>query len=338
MTVGSPSRALAALAALAASAFAASQEADPRLAYDVEVYALDVRVDPELERIEGRVVVTARVAAERLEALVLDLDDGLELVGVRRLDPPAEGQFEPGPGPPHTLAGEHTGDRLVCRLDVPAERGERLALEIAWAGSPRAVNNFDGFHWARTSAGEPWVATSCQVLGAHTWWPCKANFFHPADKPERLQVDLRVPAGLVGVSNGRLVEREALADGGERFRWRLDAPIATYNVTLNVAPYVELSGELRLPGLEAPLPYQWFVLPEDVEKARLQFAEVLGILEVFSAAFGPWPFPDAKVGLVQTPFWGMEHSTAVAYGSSFPAWIAAHGGEDRYAARNRHFD
>ena len=338
MSVRPRPRALAALVPLFLCAHAAAGGQDPRADYDVESYALDVTVDPAAERIRGRVVVTARVTAERLDELVLDLGEALELVGARRLTPPAEGSFEPAGEEPRTLAGHHAGDRLVCRLDTPAARGERLSVEVAWAGAPRALDDFDGFHWARTPSGEPWIATSCQTIGAFTWWPCKASFFHPEDKPERLQVDLRVPAGLIGVSNGLLVEREPLPGGLERFRWRLDAPLTTYAVTLNVAPYVELSGELQLDGLHQPVPYQYFVLPEDVEKARLQFADVPAILEAYGAAFGPWPFPEAKVGLVQTPFWGMEHSTAVAYGSSFPAWIAAHGGADPYAARNREFD
>lgn len=339
MSAGLHLRALVALASALPGAAAAAQEPDLRTAYDVEAYTLELEVDPTVERIAGRVLITVGVTAERLERFELDLGTELELLGVRRLEPGAPGGY----GPAHergarTLSTSRAGDRLACTLERPAALGERLTIEVRYAGSPRALNNFDGFHWARTPSGAPWVATSCQSLGAFTWWPCKASYFHPEDKPERVAVDLTVPAGLVGVSNGLLVERSVQADGRERFLWRLDAPISTYNVTLNVAPYVELAGELALPGLSAPLPYRWFVLPEDVEKARLQFADVPGILEAFSEAFGPWPFPEAKVGLVQTPFWGMEHSTAIAYGSSFPAWIAAHGGEDRYAVRNRDFD
>lgn len=330
---------IAALAATAQGARPAPENPDPREGYDVEAYALELEVDPTAQRIFGRVRITAAVTAERLESFELDLGAELELALVRRFEPGPKGAYAPlHERSALALSTAREGDRLRCALDRPAVRGERLTLEVRYAGSPRAVNNFDGFHWAATPSGAAWVATSCQTLGAFTWWPCKASYFHPDDKAERVQVELTVPAGLVGVSNGLLVERETLSDGRGRFLWQLDAPISTYNVTLNVAPYVELAGELSLPGLAAPLAYQWFVLPEDVEKARLQFADVPGILAAFSEAFGPWPFPEAKLGLVQTPFWGMEHSTAIAYGSSFPAWIAAHGGEDRYALRNRDFD
>lgn len=339
MTAGPYFRAFVALAWALPGAWAALQEPDPRADYDVEAYALELEVDPQAQRISGRVVITAAVQAERLESFVLDLGSDLELALVRRLEPGSRGDFAPASEREAvTLVHARHADLLTCALDRPALCGERLAIEVRYAGSPRALNSFDGFHWAKTPSGAPWVATSCQTLGAFTWWPCKASYFHPEDKPERVSVDLTVPAGLTGVSNGLLAARETLADGRERFLWRLDAPIATYNVTLNVAPYVEIAGEIPLPGLSAPLRYQWFVLPEDVEKARLQFADVPGILAAFSEAFGPWPFPEAKVGLVQTPFWGMEHSTAVAYGSSFPAWIARHGGKDRYAVRNRDFD
>jgi aminopeptidase N len=62
------------------------------------------------------------------------------------------------------------------------------------------------------------------------------------------------------------------------------------------------------------------------------------LLAIYSRAFGPWPFPESKFALVQTSFWGMEHSTAVAYGSSFPEWCRQNNVRDRYAGRNRFGD
>jgi aminopeptidase N len=139
------------------------------------------------------------------------------------------------------------------------------------------------------------------------------------------------------VSNGRLVEQTTTA-GRTRFRWAHDYPLETYSVTLNVAPYVCVATELELPGLERPVPFAYWVLPGSVLKARIQFRDVPDMLRVFSEAFGPFPFPASKFGLVETNFWGMEHSTAVAYGSSYPAWCAETGERDRFASRYRFFD
>ena len=311
---------------------------DPRANYDVESYTLDLRVDPRKQRIEGSVTVEARALADELDLLVLDASATLEVRAVVSVEPADSSAPSDHGSKDVPLAFEHVDDRLECRLPHAIHKGEVLAVRVDYGASPQAVNAFDGFHWDKTPDGKPWIATSCQSLGAHSWWPCKASFFHPEDKPARLRVNLTVPSGLYAVSNGRLVERKKTDEDWETFRWRHDYPLATYLVTLNVAPYVAIESEIELPGVEGKVPMAWYVLPADEERARKQFAELPDILAAYSWAFGPWPFPASKVGVVETPFWGMEHSTAVAYGSSFPAWLAEHGEKDRYAARNRWFD
>lgn len=300
-----------------------SPSADLREAYDVLAYDLDLEVSPEHRRLSGEVTVHARVVAEALALVRLDLVDELTVHAVRSGDV--------------DVAFTHEADTLVCVLPAPLARGAEFAVTVDYSGSPRARDSFSGFHWAETADGRPWINTSCQGLGAHSWWPCKASYWHPDDKPERVSMAITVPKGLYAVSNGRLV---GVDDHDERatFRWRHDYPLETYTVTLNVAPYVVTEGELELEGYDEPLRYAYYVLPENAEKAAVQFAQVPELLEIFTRAFGPWPFPDSKFGLVETNFWGMEHSTAVAYGSSYPAWCEANGVEDRYARRNRFFD
>jgi aminopeptidase N len=312
------------LLALALSPQDANVAPDPRADYDVQAYAIALEVDPEQRRIAGSVTMTARVTAPELATVVLDVGPELEVAGVQMGG--------------EDLAFERVEAQLRIPLPAALAGGSDFEVRVAYAGRPTAKNSFTGFHWERTADGRPWIGTSCQGPGAHTWWPCKASFFHPADKPERVSMDVTVPAGLYAVSNGRLEGIDELADGRRTFRWRHPYPLETYTVTLNVAPYVVVESELALPGLDRPVPYAYYVLPENAEKAALQFAQVPQLLSIFSEAFGPWPFPDAKFGLVETSFWGMEHSTAVAYGSSYPAWCRVNGVEDRYAGRNRDFD
>jgi len=99
-----------------------------------------------------------------------------------------------------------------------------------------------------------------------------------------------------------------------------------------------VESELEIKGIEGTVPFIYYVLPENAKKAAVQFTQVPKLVEIFSEAFGPYPFPKAKFGLVETSFWGMEHSTAVAYGSSYPLWCEQTGEEDRYASRNKFFD
>ena len=316
-----------------------AREADLRDGYDVLTYRLDLRVDPEQEVLYGTVAVELRVVALELSVVELDMRNLLEPERVHRTNVPLTGDS--------LLDGErlrfrHADDRLSCLLPEAATQGDVLTVVVRYRGEPTSHNGFDGFHWERSEAGQPWLSTSFQGIGAHGWWPCKASFFNPEDKHERLFVNATVPPGLTAVSNGVLESREPATDGWSTFRWRHDYPCPTYSVCLNVGPFEIVETQLELRDVDQPVPFIYYVLPEDLEKARLQFADVPRFLDVMSQAFGPWPYPAAKVSLVQTSFWGMEHSTAIAYGSSFPAWIAEHGADagvtDPFASRNRFFD
>jgi len=268
--------------------------------------------------------MTAATTAPGLQVVELDLVDSLDV----RMVLLAEQELE----------FAHADDRVRASLPSALSDGERFELTVVYGGSPGANNDFDGFHWVETEDGSPWINTSCQGAGAHSWWPCKSSYYHPEDKPERISMTVTVPDGLYVVSNGVLDGIDEHADPLRTFRWSHPYPLETYTVTLNIAPYVVVESELEVTGVDQPVPWIYYVLPEDAEKAAVQFTQMPELIRIFSEAFGPWPFPDAKIALVQTNFWGMEHSTAVAYGSSFPLWIEQNGGRDPWGGRNRWFD
>jgi aminopeptidase N len=65
------------------------------------------------------------------------------------------------------------------------------------------------------------------------------------------------------------------------------------------------------------LPLDYYVLPEDLEKAKAQFSQVKPMLQAFEHYFGEYPFKEDGYKLVQVPYAGMEHQSAVAYGNRF---------------------
>jgi aminopeptidase N len=308
---------------------------DPRSAYDVDTYRLDLSVDPATKTLSGTVGVDVHVTADETSEIVLDLAQGFEVSGVLRLDRPVDSS---GVLAGAALEFTYTAPLLYCRLPNAAKKGESVRLAVAYSGSPRSRDSFTGFHWKTTADGKPWITTSCQDTGSASWWPSKDSYFHPEDKPARVFENYTVPVGLYAVGNGRLESREVHANETETFRWVHEYPLETYSIALNVAPYVVVEKKLDIEGVEAPLEFIYYVLPENAEKAALQFQDVEPMIEAYSAAFGPFPFPKAKYALVETSFWGMEHSTAVAYGSSYPAWLALHGGKDPHGSRNKYFD
>jgi len=314
---------------------AAQDDIDPRTLYDVRDYRLELLVDPKTQTIRGFGATAGVVSAPELDAVVLDLEHHLVVQSTASVDGDL---FRDAFSSTSPLPFEHDGDRLTIRLPAPLHRGERFQVAVYYAGKPLRADDFNGFQWATTPQGHaPWIATSCQTIGEHTWWPCKASYFHPEDKPERVAINVTVPDPLVVASNGRLVDVDRAA-GFTTWRWRLDRAVPTYSIALSIAPYVVIDESLSLPGLERPLAVRYYVLPEDEAKARKQFEVVPELLHFFSEKFGPYPFADSKFALAETPIWGMEHATVIAYGNSFPDAIRGSGVVDPYELRNKLYD
>jgi aminopeptidase N len=326
---------------------APAAEIDARTLYDVQSYDLALVVDPGAREVSGTVTMQVRVVCNELDELVLDLTSRAE-VEATRLAWNALPASERGKGRavPFALAD----DRLSCRIEPrPARRDETLALAITYRVQPGVSDRYFGFHWDESPSGTPWISTFSAPIGCHNWWPCKAAFFHPEDKADRIALDVTVPDGLIAVSNGRLlgesgpqeIRSPRATDPAQRWRtfhWSFEYPIPTFAVALCVGAFVETSREIELPEVAGLVPFQYWVLPESNAAAAVQFAEVPEILAVYTRYFGPFPFPNAKVGLAQVSFPGMGHASLISYGSNFPAWCEKNGDEDARRPRHRDYD
>ena len=61
----------------------------------------------------------------------------------------------------------------------------------------------------------------------------------------------------------------------------------------------------------------FYVLPENLEKARSQFAQAKPMIEAYQKYFGEYPFKKDGYKLIEVPYSGMEHQSAVTYGNRF---------------------
>jgi aminopeptidase N len=272
-------------------------------AYDVRHYDLEVRVDPENRRIDGRNTVTVQVL-EPLSEFEIDLDKRLKVESVAADGVPCEFRHRRG----------------VIRAVLPQAWGvgQRHEVEIVYGGRPKKALRppwIDGFVWSETPSGDPWIGVTGQGDGGDDWWPCKD---HPSDEPdEGMDIALTVPSGLVGLSNGKPLGSFVNGDGTATSRWRVSYPINNYLVTVNIAPYVPV--EERYHGVNGDLdvPIIFWSLPEYEEQARVMWRQMPIILDVFGRLFGEYPFLDDKLWVAQAPYLGMEHQTLVAYGADF---------------------
>ena len=61
----------------------------------------------------------------------------------------------------------------------------------------------------------------------------------------------------------------------------------------------------------------YYVLRENLKKAKTHFREVPRMLEAFEHWFGPYPFYEDSYKLVEVPYFGMEHQSSVTYGNGY---------------------
>jgi len=268
-------------------------------AYDVTFYDLALSVNPADSTIAGALAVHARVVIP-LGRLVLDLDTTMTVTAVTI------------PGDTASLTFERRGGRLWIVLPRTLQPGEGVAARVQYRGRPR-LGAFGGFSWARTPSGAPWVATSVETPGADVWWPVKD---HPSDEPDSMALHYTVPVPLVAVGNGRARGVRDNGDGTRTFDWFISTPINNYGVTMDAAPYVEVTAPYISTAGDT-MSVTFWALPEDSASARGRMPEFLDHLRFFEEIGGPYPFRKDKYGIVQTPFLGMEHQSLIAYGAAF---------------------
>jgi aminopeptidase N len=195
-------------------------------------------------------------------------------------------------------------------VDFPEtlRRGDEYTIEVRYSGHPRQDGRFGGLAFRQDPAGRPWINTACEDQGASIWWPNKDQW---RDEVESMDISVAVPNGLVDVSNGRLVGTTDLGDGYTRWDWHVSYPINNYDVSLNVGHYVHFADKA------GDLPLDFYVLPEDLDRAKAQFAQAGPMIDAFEHYFGEYPFAKDGYKLVQAPYSGMEHQSAVTYGNHF---------------------
>ncbi len=260
---------------------------------DLLFYNLAVRVDPEKKFISGRNTIRFRMLADDTR-IQLDLYANLAINRIL---------FD---GAPLTYIRDLNAVFVDFPLTLAA--GREYAIDVDYSGTPLETGRFGGIAFRTDPSGRPWINTACEGEGASIWWPNKDQW---RDEPEGMELSVAIPNDLVDVSNGKFVGKTDLGDGYTRWDWRIHYPINSYNVSLNIGNYVHFADRL------GDLPLDFFVLPGSLDKARRQFAQAKPMLEAYLKFFGDYPFEKDGYKLIEVPYSGMEHQSAVTYGNRF---------------------
>ncbi|RCH55602.1 M1 family peptidase [Mucilaginibacter hurinus] len=279
-----------------------------RTCYDINYYHLDVKFDIDKKFISGsnRFKFTATQNFTRLQ---FDLFANLKVDKVIY-----KGK---------ELPFHRDYNAVFVSFPQPIVNGSKDEFTVYYSGNPTVAKRAPwdgGVVYTTDSLGRPWVATACQGLGASAWWP---NKDHQADEVDSMLISVSVPTGLKEVSNGRLRKVTRLKNGYTRFDWFVSNPINNYGVAVNIGDYVNIKDSYN--GEKGKLDINYWVLSYNVSKAKKHFGDdVKPMLKAFEYWFGPYPFYEDSFKLVDAPFLGMEHQSAVAYGNQYKKGYLGH--------------
>src|SRR5690242_310255 len=125
---------------------------------DLLYYHLDVKVDPQKKWIGGKNTIRFKMLKDdtRIQLdLYANLDVDKILLGAAPL--------------------KYERELNTVWVDFPQtlKAGRTYEIEFHYSGTPKESGRFGGFAFRKDPAGNDWIITSCEDLGAAVWWPNK---------------------------------------------------------------------------------------------------------------------------------------------------------------------
>ena len=268
--------------------------------WDLKYYHLDIKVNPADSTITGSNTIRYKVLTPS-NRMQIDLQEPLKIFKVTQ-----DGK---------EVKYQRDGSVFYIDLVDPQNPSEIKEITVFYGGKPKIAVNppWDGgITWKKDANGKPFIASSCQGLGASVWWPNKDHMY---DEVDDMLISVNVPKNLTDVSNGRLQSLIDLKDGTRTFNWYVSNPINNYGVNINIGDYVSFSEVFK--GEKGDLDCDYYVLRDNLAKAKLHFKQVPQMLKAFEHWYGPYPFYEDSYKLVEAPYLGMEHQSSITYGNGY---------------------
>lgn len=267
--------------------------------WDLTYYHLDIEVKPDDKFISGKNTVHYKVLKPH-QVMQIDLQVPLKITKIRQ-----DGK---------DLKVKQDGNAHFITLSKNQNIGDLQSIEVYYEGYPREAKRAPwdgGFSWKKDENGKHFIATSCQGLGASVWWPNKDHMY---DEVDSMLISVTNPKGLINVSNGRLRKLEE-NEKTVTSHWFVSNPINNYGVNVNIGDYVNFSEVYD--GEKGNLDMDYWVLKDNLKKAKVHFKDAPKMMKAFEHWFGPYPFYEDSFKLVEVPYLGMEHQSSVTYGNQY---------------------
>jgi aminopeptidase N len=270
-----------------------------RTCYDVYYYNLTVKILPRSKSIEGSNQIYFKTT-ENTRKIQIDLFDNYTINSIQW-----QGK---------ELAYNRIYNAVFIDFKEMLPVGSSQTITIKYEGTPRIAPSppwNGGFVWKKKRSSL-WVGVACEHLGASSWWPCKD---HLTEKPDSMQINVQVPNGYQAISNGNLRKVVPIDNKYMNFTWFVSYPINSYCVTFYMGKFVNFSETVSSGNGTCNIDY--YVLPHHLEKAKEYYAQTKEIVAVYETLFGVYEYQRDGLAMVEAPYEGMEHQSAIAIGDGY---------------------
>mgnify|MGYP001366881011 FL=1 len=270
-----------------------------RSSYRVSFYDINIDFDIEEKSINGFVTIKAESLID-IQTLQIDLAENLNITKIIYKD--------------IALPFSREFDAVVIDFPTVINKSNMFEFTVFYNGIPQSADNppwAGGFTWSKDKEGRDWVAVSCEGEGARIWWP---NKDHITAEGDSVRMVYTVPNNMVAVGNGKLKSISS-KNNKSTYEWFVSNPINNYNISVQIGNYVAVQDTFIKNNQTHMLNH--YVLDYNKELGSNYFQQSKEIIRFYEKYFGDYQWYDDGYKLVEVPYLGMEHQSAVTYGNGF---------------------
>ncbi len=270
-----------------------------RSSYRVSFYDINIDFDIEKKSLNGFVTVKAESVRD-LNKLQIDLAENLNIKKITYKN--------------QNLSFSREFDAVLIDFKSLIKKDSIFEFTVFYEGVPQSADNppwAGGFTWSKDKDGRDWIAVSCEGEGARIWWP---NKDHITAEGDSVRMVYTVPSNLVAVGNGKLISVKNLGNK-TTYEWFVNNPINNYNISVQIGNYVAVQDTFLKDNDTHFMNH--YVLDYNRELASNFFPQSKEVIRFYEKYFGDYQWYEDGYKLIEVPYLGMEHQSAVTYGNGF---------------------
>ena len=276
-----------------------------RTCFDVTFYDIEIEPNAKKKTVRGKAKIDFKIVEES-QFIQLELYKFLKIDKITFLNQSDSELLE--------LEYDRKSCFFVVDFGKVLSKG-LYSISIDYYGRVNVAEDYydKGIFFNKTRGRNSWIGMSCEATGAHIWFPCKD---HPSDEADSVRVSVVTTNDLRAIANGNLERFEILNTERVVYHWLSHYPTNTYGISFYIGNYKPINEKFNYEkdGETKQINFLFYPLEEDYKEVESQKNFTIAAFTFFDSLLGDYPFEKEKIGIIQSPYSGMEHQTCLAIG------------------------